>query len=129
MADDAKRLATKPDVVEAYTNTNWDGLNDAIKDVVVDLRYRGDYDARTRKKIQNAIAANDLNAFKSLMSDRDYWVKQRGVPPDRFERRKKPWRTHTKKDKQTSIVVAAIMDNSGTHLKSILDQCNDIYSL
>ena len=57
--------------------------------MVVDLRYRGDYTPGTRRKIQKAIAANDLKEFKKLMSDRDYWVKTRGVPESRFEARKK----------------------------------------
>ena len=87
-AAEAKRIATKSDVEEAYGKTDWDKLNDAIRDVVVDLKYRGDYTPKTRKKIQAAIASNDLKRFTKLMSDRDYWLKQIGVPKDRFERRK-----------------------------------------
>ena len=87
-AAEAKRIATKSDVEKAYGKTDWNKLNDAIKDVVVDLKYRGDYKSKTRKKIQAAIAANDLKRFTELMSDRDYWVKQIGAPEDQFERRK-----------------------------------------
>lgn len=97
MADDAKRIATKSDVVKKYGKTNWNGLNDGIKDAVVDLRYRGDYTPATRRKIQSAIAANDLKKFTKLMSDEDYWVKERGVPKDRFERRKKALEEAAKK--------------------------------
>ena len=72
---------------KTYGKTDWDGLNRKIKDVVVDLRYRGDYTSTTRKKVQKAIANNGLEEF--TMSDRDYWVGERGVPKDRFKRRKK----------------------------------------
>lgn len=75
-------------MVKAYGKTDWARLNSAIKDVVVDLRYRGDYTPRTRRKIQRAIAANDLKKFTVLMSDRNFWVNQIGVPKNRFERRK-----------------------------------------
>ena len=88
IAADTKRIATKPDVQAKYGKTNWDGLNTKIKDVVVDLRYRGDYTPETRKKIQKAIADNDLKEFTKLLSDKNYWVKERGVPEDRFQRRK-----------------------------------------
>ena len=88
IAADAKRLATKADVQRTYGATDWARLNSAIKEVVVDLRYRGDYTPTTRKKIQRAIAANDLALFTQLMSDKDYWLKRRGVPRDRFQRRK-----------------------------------------
>ncbi|CAB4008787.1 Hypothetical predicted protein [Paramuricea clavata] len=88
IAADARRLATKPDVQRAYGKTNWARLNSAIKDVVVDLRYRGDYTPTTRRKIQRAIAANNLKSFTQLMSDQNYWLKQIKVPRDRFLRRK-----------------------------------------
>ena len=70
-----------------YGKTDWGRLNPKIKKVVVDLRYRGDYKPETRRKIQKAIADNDLQSFKNLMSDKDFWVKKMGVPEDRFKRR------------------------------------------
>lgn len=85
---DAKRLATKSDVQRMYGRTDWGRLNSKIKDVVVDLRYRGDYTAAARRKIQKAIVKNDLRSFKKLMSDEDFWVKKMKVPKDRFQRRK-----------------------------------------
>ena len=74
--------------MKAYGKTDWNKLNSAIKNVVVDLKFRGDYKSTTRKKIQAAIASNDLKRFTKLMSDRDYWVNKMGVPEDRFKRRK-----------------------------------------
>ncbi len=71
-----------------YGKTDWARLNSAIRDTVVDLRYRGDYTPKTRQMIQSAVAANDLKKFKQLMSNEKYWVNERGVPKDRFMRRK-----------------------------------------
>ena len=70
-----------------YGTTDWDRLNSAIKEVVVDLRYRGDYTPATRRKIQSAIAANNLALFTKLMSKEDYWRNEIKVPRDRFWRR------------------------------------------
>ena len=42
LAADTKRLATKADVTRAYGATDWDALNLIIKDVLIDLRFRGD---------------------------------------------------------------------------------------
>ena len=88
IARDAKRLATKPDVERKYGKTKWEDLNTKIKEVVVDLRYRGDYIPTTRRKIQWSVAKDDLKTFTKLMSDRSYWVTTIGVPSDRFNRRK-----------------------------------------
>jgi Trm5-related predicted tRNA methylase len=88
IAADAERIATKDDVTETYGETDWNNLNDAIRDVVIDLRFRGDYTPKTRRKIQSAIAANDLELFTALMSDKNYWLNNIKVPKDRFERRK-----------------------------------------
>ena len=72
----------------AYGKTDWNQLNSAIKEVVVDLRYRGDYTPTTRRKIQRAVAANNLQLFTQLMSDESYWMGTIKVPKDRFLRRK-----------------------------------------
>ena len=83
---DTRRLATKADVTRAYGATDWDTLNDTIREVLVDLRFRGDYTPRSRRIIQACVARNDLAEFTALMADRDNWP---NVPPDRFDRRKK----------------------------------------
>ena len=81
---DVIRLATKADVERAYGVTNFDTLNSAILEIVVDLRYRGDYTPTSRKRVQPCMVNNDLAAFRTLMADRDFWS---NVPPDRFNRR------------------------------------------
>jgi len=66
--------------------TKWSKLDARIKEVVVDLGYRGDYTSKTRKFLLDSIAANDFKAFKKEMSKRANWSK---VPIDRFNQRKK----------------------------------------
>lgn len=83
---DARRLATKADVTRAYGSTDWDTLNAFIKEVVVDLRFRGDYTPTSRKFLQAHIAANDLNGFAGEIADRGRWP---SVPQDRFDRRRR----------------------------------------
>lgn len=84
---DVQRISTKQDCVSAYGAVDFDKVDPRILDVVVDLRYRGDYSSATRKKVQKPFAENDYAAFREVMLDRSYWVTERGVPKDRFERR------------------------------------------
>lgn len=86
---DVIRICGKGDVVEKYGSLVWDTLAPAIRDVLVDLRYRGDYTGATREKVQPAAVKNSVSAFREALSDEDYWVGQRGVPRDRFRRRRK----------------------------------------
>jgi hypothetical protein len=84
---DVQRICGKSDTVRTYGKTDWDRLHPAIRDILVDLRYRGDYTPTTRKRVQPPVVANDLAGFATVMRDGDYWKKQIGVPRDRFERR------------------------------------------
>jgi len=58
-----KRICTKDDVTKIYGQTNWDTLHPAIKEVLIDLCFRGDYDPDSRKVIQKHVAKNDLDSF------------------------------------------------------------------
>lgn len=69
-----------------YGDVDFDKLHPAIMDLVVDLRYRGDYHSESRKKVQPLMVKNDLKGLATLMADRNYW---KSVPEDRFNRRKK----------------------------------------
>ena len=82
---DTKRLATKPDVTETYGATDWPNLDPTIKEVLVDLRFRGDYTPASRRFLQVHVANNDLQTFAGIIADRDRWP---SVPQDRFNRRK-----------------------------------------
>lgn len=79
-----KRISEKKDVVLKYGKTDWSQLHSAIKDIAVDLKFRGDYTGASRKVIQKSIADNDFEEFKKLLNDKNNWGK---VPKDRFERR------------------------------------------
>ncbi|MDQ6966613.1 MAG: N-acetylmuramoyl-L-alanine amidase, partial [Mariprofundaceae bacterium] len=81
---DVIRICNKADCVKAYGSVAWQGLNPNIRDVVVDLRFRGDYHSRSRKFIQKHVAHNDLATFTEQMIERKNWV---SVPEDRFNRR------------------------------------------
>ncbi len=81
----AKAVCKRKAVVDEYGECDWDKLNDKIKQMVVDLKYRGDYTRRSRKFLQSHIVANDLEKFKKEMLDKSNW---KSVPKDRFERRK-----------------------------------------
>jgi hypothetical protein len=84
LAADVKRICASDSVVRAYGATNWVSLHAAIKDVLVDLRFRGDYHVESRKLIQKHVASNDLAAFVAVMCAPNNWVQ---VPRDRFQRR------------------------------------------
>ena len=83
---DVKRICSKSDVVKTYGKTDWANLSPAVAEVLVDLRYRGDYTPATRKKIQKLVAQNDLKAFHHCLNDEAFWCRL-GVPSDRFRRR------------------------------------------
>lgn len=70
-----------------FGTVNWDALDSRIRDVVVDLRYRGDYKTSTYPKIQPHVVANDYAAFREAMLDAAFWKTDKGVPSDRFDRR------------------------------------------
>jgi len=82
---DTRRLATKADVTRVYGATDWDALDTTISEVLVDLRFRGDYTPTTRRFLQVRVAANELAAFAGEIGDADNWP---NVPGDRFRRRK-----------------------------------------
>jgi hypothetical protein len=82
---DTRRLATKADVTRVYGATDWDSLHEGIKEILVDLRFRGDYTPASRRFLQVHVANNDTGAFSQQVCDPDNWP---NVPRDRFERRK-----------------------------------------
>lgn len=86
---DVIRISTKEDVEKKYGVTDIENLHPAIMELVVDLRYRGDYKPRTRLKVQPLMVNNDLQGLAALMADEGYWVNTYNVPKDRFNRRKK----------------------------------------
>jgi uncharacterized protein (TIGR02594 family) len=86
-ADDVKRLSNKKDVKDKYGTVDFAKLHPAIMDLLVDLRYRGDYHSRSRAWIQPLAVKNDLKGMAAAMAD-EKWKTDYGVPEDRFRRRK-----------------------------------------
>ncbi|WP_086929441.1 hypothetical protein [Agarilytica rhodophyticola] len=85
-ASEVKRISEKADVVKIYGKTDWHKLNNKIRDIAVDLKFRGDYTPLARRKIQKSIADNNLLDFKKEIIDQKNWP---DVPADRFSRRVK----------------------------------------
>ena len=83
---ETKRLCTKPDVELKYGKCNWLKLDSAIKQILVDLKFRDDYTGGTRKVLQKYVVTNDAKEFLKVLSDRSNWLMLR-VPTDRFQRR------------------------------------------
>ncbi len=83
-AAEAQRLCQKEDVQDKYGICNWSKLNPAIQEIVVDLKYRGDYTGTSRAFLQKLIVANDLEGFAKALSNISNW---KNVPTDRFNRR------------------------------------------
>lgn len=82
--NDIKRILKGSLLQKKYGSCNFDTLNSAIKTILVDLRFRGDYHPSSRTFIQKPISDNDLEAFKTEMGNRSNWSK---VPKDRFDSR------------------------------------------
>ncbi len=80
------RISSKKDVINLYGELQWDTIHYGIKDILVDLKFRGDYTPAARRFIQEPAASNNLESFKKLISDQTRWKQ---VPADRFSRRSK----------------------------------------
>ncbi|MGF1836407.1 pesticin C-terminus-like muramidase [Photobacterium sanguinicancri] len=85
-ASEVKRICTKSDVVKKYGNTDWGKLDFIIKEITIDLKFRGDYTPAAREYLQETIANNDLESFKRVITNRSLWA---NVPGDRFNKRVK----------------------------------------
>ena len=69
---DVIRICSKADVERIYGETDWPNLSPYVRDVIVDLRYRGDYTPATRREIQEFIASNDAIKIADLMKNEVY---------------------------------------------------------
>lgn len=81
---ETKRLCTKTDVEGKYGKCDWANLNPAIKEILVDLKFRGDYHSDAREEIQKIVSENNTENFLDKISDKSIW---KNVPQDRFDRR------------------------------------------
>lgn len=92
---DVKRISIASGTISKYLPSMagrgeeaWNAIDERIKDLMIDLRYRGDYKPGTRDKIQEYCYKNDFSSLKHAMADEEFWVSTYGVPPDRFNKRK-----------------------------------------
>jgi len=91
LEDDVKRINQKPDTIRSYhpnpsatAEQPWADIPDKIKEILADLRYRGDYTPGIRTHIQRFAYSGDIDGFGRILSDKSYWG---NVPQDRFDRR------------------------------------------
>jgi hypothetical protein len=82
--NDVMRICKKPSTVAAYGPVDWEQLDLRIKDILVDLRFRGDYNHRSRLIIQSIVSANDLDRFRDAMAKRSNWPDVLREAPERF---------------------------------------------
>lgn len=78
------RISAKPETVAAYGACDWSKTHQAVIDLLVDLKYRGDYTPDSRVLVQALASRNDLAGLAQVMKLRGNWP---NVPKDRFERR------------------------------------------
>lgn len=95
MLNDVQRISQKEDVVKLYGKLNFDAVSGTIIDVLVDLRFRGDYTGTSRAHVQKPAVQNDMSAFRAVIGNRAFWA---NVPADRFDRRVKYLAISEKKD-------------------------------
>ncbi|WP_050570297.1 hypothetical protein [Dickeya dadantii] len=93
LENDVKKICQKEEAIRRYhPNSNatpeqaWNDIPEKIKELLVDLRYRGDYTPSTRVHLQHAAYSGDINTFGRILSNRAYWL---NVPDDRFKKRVK----------------------------------------
>ena len=82
---EVKRISEKADVVKKYGATDWAKLDPAIKTLLSDLIFRGDYTTESRTFLQALVSANDVAGLAKVMADAANWP---GVPVARFKARK-----------------------------------------
>jgi hypothetical protein len=79
--DTIKKFHPKPDV---SPDEAWERIPQKIKELLVDMRYRGDYRERSREILQRHAYSGDIEGFGKMLSTRRYWL---NVSNDRFKRR------------------------------------------
>ena len=85
MLKEVQRISNDGDTVRLHGRVDWNKLDQRILDVLIDLRYRGDYTRYSRAFLQKHVANNDFLKFKAEVGKKSNWT---NVPEVRFERRK-----------------------------------------
>ncbi|MEQ0236388.1 MULTISPECIES: pesticin C-terminus-like muramidase [Klebsiella] len=91
LEDDVKRICQKLNTIRVYQpnpqatpEQAWNDIPEKIKEVLIDLRYRGDYTPHARSLMQRYAYSGDLNSFGNVLSTRSNWL---NVPEERFNQR------------------------------------------
>ncbi|MBW3695986.1 LysM peptidoglycan-binding domain-containing protein [Vibrio sp. T187] len=87
MEDKTRILLTKPDVREKFGVVDWDNLSLNVRNVLVDLTYRGDNSPSTREVFVPALVNYNAQTFKAVMSNVKAW-RRYDIPRGRFIARK-----------------------------------------
>lgn len=87
LKENVVNISEKKATKDKYGDVDFDALHPAIMEILVDLRYRGDYHPKSREWIQPIVVKNDLKGFAAAIGDAR-WKTEFGVPKDRFDRRK-----------------------------------------
>ncbi len=80
------RLSKKGDTVAQYGAVDWPALPGKLLELVVDLKFRGDYTPNSRTFLQKELAQGNIAAVKTIMASRTLWP---NVPVERFNARAK----------------------------------------
>lgn len=80
---------------------NLDKVHPAIKEILVDLKFRGDFTKEMQQLLQKSIADNNLEEFAKFIQNKNNWKK---VPKDRFEKRSKYMEEQLKHSKHKIIL-------------------------
>lgn len=70
---DTKRIFESASVQSAYGIRKWRSLPRPVQELLVDLRYRGDYTPATRPYIQRLAAGADVPGLIRVMENRNLW--------------------------------------------------------
>jgi len=81
-----KQFCLRKNFKEEYGSCDWDKLDDNIRQILVDLKFRGDYTVKSAQYIQMHVVNNDLDSFRKAVINKANWS---NVPDDRFTRRKR----------------------------------------
>ncbi|MFN8393493.1 MAG: TIGR02594 family protein [Bacteroidia bacterium] len=87
MKQSVVNISEKKAAKDKYGDVDFEKLHPAIMEMLVDLRYRGDYTPKSREWIQPLVVKNDLKGFAAAISDKK-WMNDYGVPKGRYDARK-----------------------------------------
>lgn len=87
MKQSVVNISEKKAAKDKYGDVDFEKLHPAIMEMLVDLRYRGDYTPKSREWIQPLVVKNDLKGFAAAIADKK-WMNDYGVPKGRYDARK-----------------------------------------